>query len=76
MAHIHGQNYVYTTSVHGKYFRWVEYSGCVAGIVPWVVLSFYAFSDGGTGDTSALRFVYGIIFTNFSALGRAHMRLL
>jgi hypothetical protein len=39
--------------------------GCIAGIVPWVVLTFYVFSIGGIGDTSAPTFVYGIVFTIF-----------
>ena len=39
--------------------------GCIAGIVPWVVLAFYVFSIGGIGDTSAPAFVYGIVFTIF-----------
>lgn len=39
--------------------------GCIAGIVPWIVLVFYVFSIGGTGDTSAPAFVYGIVFTIF-----------
>lgn len=39
--------------------------GCIAGIVPWIVLSFYVFSIGGIGDTSAPTFVYGIVFTIF-----------
>jgi len=39
--------------------------GCIAGIVPWVVLTFYVFSIGGVGDTSAPTFVYGIVFTIF-----------
>ncbi len=39
--------------------------GCIAGIVPWIVLAFYVFSIGGAGDTSAPAFVYGIVFTIF-----------
>lgn len=45
---------------------WVPFIfGCIAGIVPWVVLSFYVFSIGGGGETSAPAFVYGIVFTIF-----------
>jgi len=39
--------------------------GCIAGIVPWVVLLFYVLSIGGVGETSAPTFVYGIVFTIF-----------
>lgn len=39
--------------------------GCIAGIVPWIVLAFYVFSIGGPSDTSAPAFVYGIVFTIF-----------
>jgi len=39
--------------------------GCIAGIVPWIVLAFYVFSIGGRSDTSAPAFVYGIVFTIF-----------
>ena len=39
--------------------------GCIAGLVPWLVLLFYVFSIGGVSDTSAPAFVYGIVFTIF-----------
>jgi hypothetical protein len=40
--------------------------GCIAGIVPWLCLVFYVLSIGGTGDTKAPTFVYGIVFTTFA----------
>lgn len=39
--------------------------GCIAGSVPWIALTFYVFSIGGPGDTSAPAFVYGIVLTIF-----------
>jgi hypothetical protein len=39
--------------------------GCIAGLIPWLVLLFYVFSIGGVSDTSAPAFVYGIVFTIF-----------
>jgi len=40
--------------------------GCIVGIVPWLCLAFYVLSLGGTGDTAAPGFVYGIVFTIFA----------
>ncbi|MEI7540563.1 MAG: heliorhodopsin HeR [Actinomycetes bacterium] len=46
---------------------WVPFIfGCIAGAVPWIALFFYVFSIGGTSDTSAPGFVYGIIFSIFA----------
>ena len=39
--------------------------GCIAGIVPWIAITFYVFSIGGPGDTKAPAFVYGIVFSLF-----------
>ena len=39
--------------------------GCIAGIVPWLALSFYVLSIGGPADTSAPAFVYGIVISIF-----------
>ena len=45
---------------------WIPFIfGCIAGVMPWIVLSFYVFSIGGVGDTTAPTFVYGIVFTIF-----------
>ena len=45
---------------------WVPFIfGCIAGIVPWLALSFYIFSVGGPSGTSAPGFVYGIVFSIF-----------
>lgn len=40
--------------------------GCIAGIVPWLCLAFYVLTIGGTSDTKAPGFVYGIVFTTFA----------
>ena len=46
---------------------WVPFIfGCIAGIVPWIALSFYIFSIGGPAGTSAPGFVYGIVFSIFA----------
>lgn len=40
------------------------YFGCIAGIVPWVVIAIYLFGAGG-GDNKAPSFVYWIYFSIF-----------
>lgn len=39
--------------------------GCLSGLIPWVALTFYVFSIGGVGETTAPAFVYGIVLTIF-----------
>ena len=39
--------------------------GCIAGIIPWVALTFYIFAIGGPGNTKAPAFVYGIVISLF-----------
>lgn len=53
----------YETPGNGEWLPFIF--GGIAGTVPWVVLTFYVFSIGGVGDTSAPAFVYGIVFTIF-----------
>ena len=45
---------------------WLPYIfGCIAGIVPWIAISFYVLAIGGPGDTKAPAFVYGIVISLF-----------
>jgi hypothetical protein len=45
---------------------WVPFIfGCIAGIVPWIALSFYVFAIGGAGEEKAPTFVYFIVLTIF-----------
>lgn len=39
--------------------------GCIAGIVPWLAITFYLFAIGGPGNTKAPGFVYGIVISLF-----------
>jgi hypothetical protein len=39
--------------------------GCIAGLVPWLALSFYVLAIGGPGNTKAPAFVYGIVISLF-----------
>ena len=39
--------------------------GCIAGIVPWIAITFYVLAIGGPGDTKAPAFVYGIVISLF-----------
>ena len=45
---------------------WLPYIfGCIAGLVPWIAITFYVLAIGGPGDTKAPAFVYGIVITLF-----------
>ena len=45
---------------------WLPYIfGCIAGIVPWLAITFYVLAIGGPGDTKAPAFVYGIVISLF-----------
>jgi len=45
---------------------WVPFIfGCIAGIVPWLAVTIYVVAPGGSADTNAPAFVYGIIVTIF-----------
>jgi hypothetical protein len=45
---------------------WVPFIfGCIAGIVPWLALSFYVFAIGGASEAKAPTFVYVIVITIF-----------
>ena len=39
--------------------------GCIAGLVPWLAITFYVLAIGGPGDTKAPAFVYGIVISLF-----------
>jgi hypothetical protein len=39
--------------------------GCIAGLVPWIAITFYVLAIGGPGDTKAPAFVYGIVISLF-----------
>lgn len=48
-----------------KKTNWTSYVfGCIAGIIPWVVIAVYLFGAGG-GDNRAPNFVYWIYFSIF-----------
>jgi len=45
---------------------WLPYIfGCIAGLVPWIAITFYVLAIGGPGDTKAPAFVYGIVISLF-----------
>jgi hypothetical protein len=45
---------------------WLPYIfGCIAGLVPWLAITFYVLAIGGPGDTKAPAFVYGIVISLF-----------
>jgi len=39
--------------------------GCIAGIVPWLIVVFFVIAPGSTSDATAPAFVYGIIISLF-----------
>ena len=52
----------------GEPVWWTPFTfGCIAGIVPWLVIAFYLFQPGSDSGESAPGFVYGIVFTIFVA---------
>lgn len=45
---------------------WIPFIfGCIAGIVPWIALTFYVLGINGTSEEKAPAFVYGIVVSLF-----------
>ncbi len=53
----------YETPGNGKALPFIF--GCMAGIVPWIVILIYFFSPGSTSEAAPPAFVYGIIISLF-----------
>ncbi len=46
--------------------QWLPFIfGCIAGIIPWIIIVTQLFSPGGPAGASAPGFVYGIVFSLF-----------
>ncbi len=46
--------------------QWLPFIfGCIAGIIPWIIVAIQLFSPGGPAGTSAPGFVYGIVISLF-----------
>ena len=47
--------------------QWLPFIfGCIAGIIPWIIVAIQLFSPGGPSGASAPGFVYGIVFSLFA----------
>jgi hypothetical protein len=47
--------------------QWLPFIfGCIAGIIPWIIVAVQLFSPGGPSGASAPGFVYGIVFSLFA----------
>jgi hypothetical protein len=53
----------YTKPGDGQFLPFIF--GCIAGIIPWIIIVFQLFSPGGPEGTTAPGFVYGIVISLF-----------
>jgi hypothetical protein len=53
----------YTSPGDGQWLPFIF--GCIAGIIPWIIVVVQLFSPGGPADASAPGFVYGIVISLF-----------
>ncbi len=53
----------YTKPGDGQYLPFIF--GCIAGIIPWIIILIQLLSPGGPSGTSAPGFVYGIVISLF-----------
>jgi len=54
----------YTTPGDGQWLPFIF--GCIAGIVPWIIVIIQMISPGGPADAQYPGFVYGIVFSLFA----------